>query len=104
MSGRWDGKQSGKEQDAVSRDGGRWKQRPRSGKGREVAVGNEILSGFPFPSRPVPDPTIIARTLIFCFFFRRIPPSIARVVSTTGTEGYSQPSSYLRQGDVLRIQ
>ena len=60
---RRDGKQLGREQDAVSRDGRRWEQRPRSGRGREVAVGNETQPGFPFPSPPVPDPTITARTL-----------------------------------------
>ena len=66
---RPDGKQPGREQDAVSRDGRRWEQRPRSGRGREGAVGNEIRSGFPFPSDPFPlrphfpDPTITARTL-----------------------------------------
>ena len=41
---RRDRKQSGREQDAVNRDGRRWEQRPRSGRGREVAVGNEIHS------------------------------------------------------------
>ena len=35
----------------------RREHRPRSGRGREVAVSNEMHSGFPFPSRPVPDPT-----------------------------------------------
>ena len=40
---RRDGRQSGREQDAVGRDGRRWEQRPRSWRGREV-VGNKIRS------------------------------------------------------------
>ena len=46
---------------SVSRDSRRWEQRPSSGRGRKVAVGNERHSGFPFPSRPVRDPTTFSR-------------------------------------------
>ena len=65
---------AGREQDVVRRDGRRWQQRPRSGRGREVAVGKS-RSGTkytrdsrshpdPFPTRPhVFDTTITSRTL-----------------------------------------
>ena len=54
-----------------SRDGKRWAQRPSSGRGREVVVGNKVHSlGIPVPgpARPdhiyFPDPTFTtARTL-----------------------------------------
>ena len=58
---RQDEQQLGRELDGVSRDRKRWKQRPRSGRGREVAVGNEIHSGFQFSSRPIPDTTTFSR-------------------------------------------
>ena len=58
---RWDGKRSGREQSAVRRVGVRREQKPTLGRCRDVAVRNEMQSAFPFPSRPVADPTTFSR-------------------------------------------
>ena len=58
---RPDGKQSGREQDAVNRNGRLGEKRPRPKRGWEVTVGNEMHSGFPLPSQPVADPTTFPR-------------------------------------------
>ena len=65
------GKQTGRERDALRRDGRRWEQRPTTGRGREVAVVNKIQSGFPFPSRPVPVPTTFSRS--DHYYYRAFP-------------------------------
>ena len=59
-------------QDALSWDGRRWEQRPRSGTRWEVAVGDEIYFSRPgpLPTRPYfPDPTITARSPAFFLCF-----------------------------------
>ena len=48
---------TGREQYSVSGGGGRLEQRPMWGRVRKFAVVNETHPEFPFPSRPVPDPT-----------------------------------------------
>ena len=61
------GQTVGREQDTVRRDGGRWEQKPRTGKIGNSRSGtkNHMVSRFrtvPFPSRPhLPVPTLTAR-------------------------------------------
>ena len=83
---RRDGKQPGRERDAISRDGIRWEQKQWSGRGQEVAVGNDVHSGFPFPFRPVPDPTRFSRLDQF-FPTRPVFPDPTITARTLGVFG-----------------
>ena len=66
---RWDGKQSGREQDAANRDGRRWEQRPSREEVGKSRSGTKYTRDSRSRHQPVPDPTtfsdltITARTI-----------------------------------------